>query len=233
MDDEKQTLIYSWGPLYETLKEMKENGDDHQDEKLRYAFQLFEKLDKVETIVQIRKIILDGLRNISSDEQKRWNSPCFDGIVETIHFNSPIQKILEKHPQHVEAFKYYLLRTPEKRRKELFDVIRKYDRANYVQILLKSVELSPIDSCTIIDRSLNSLEFLREFVKCKNVHYNSTDSTISALLKFGIITVEEICYHSYFQENAILYILRKNMDISFLDRTKVINKESYKLLFSS
>lgn len=235
MDEEKtdNKLIYSWGPLYETLKEMEKNGDDHKDEKLEYAFQLFEKLDKVKTVVQVRKMVVDGLRKISSDEQKRWNSPCFDGIVETIHFNSPIQKILEKYPQHIETFKYYLLRTPEKRRKELYNFVGKYNRIEYIQILGKSVKLSREESADIVDKNLKSPQFLEEFAKEKEFFYYVNSSTIEQLIKCGSRFVREFCYSKNSHELAMKYIVDNKIDISSLDPAKVINKVNYDLLFGS
>lgn len=104
-------IPHTWGPLYETLKEMERNGDEHKDEKLKYAFELFNKLDNAKSLLQIRNFVKHGLKKISPTEQKRLCSPCFDGIVETVNSNRPIELIVYKYPpypQYIEAFKYYL-----------------------------------------------------------------------------------------------------------------------------
>lgn len=129
-------IPHTWGPLYETLKEMEKNGDEHKDEKLKYAFELFNKLDNAKSLLQIRNFVKHGLKKIPPTEQKRLCSPCFDGIVETIHSSIPIELLIHKYsnsPHYIETFKYYLPKIPlsESRRNELTYYFRENKRLDY------------------------------------------------------------------------------------------------------
>jgi hypothetical protein len=73
---------YSWGELYDTLKEMEAKGDSHQDPLFTRVFQLFEALDAAKTLVEIKKIVKDC--PLTEFEINRINSSCLDGIIKSI-----------------------------------------------------------------------------------------------------------------------------------------------------
>lgn len=105
----KPCLAFSWGPLYETMQELKETGDnDYDDPVMKRGFALFQTLEKAETIMQIRKAIRQA--NFSENEINKLNSPCFDGIVATVNNDDPIVKLIKTKSlrKYVDTFKFYL-----------------------------------------------------------------------------------------------------------------------------
>lgn len=69
---------YSWGELYETLREMEENGDCVEDPLFRQILDLFPRLDRanfIETIEIIEKL------SFTEQELNRINSSCLDGLM--------------------------------------------------------------------------------------------------------------------------------------------------------
>lgn len=70
---------YSWGPLYETLQEMIQNGDELPDEGLKKGFELFHRLDNAKGRSEVEKVLKEA--NLTREEQLRLNSPCLDGII--------------------------------------------------------------------------------------------------------------------------------------------------------
>lgn len=73
---------YSWGPLYETLQEMIQNGDELPDEGLKRGFELFHKLDNSKGIVNIYNVLKEVA--LTENERLRLCSPCLDGIIASI-----------------------------------------------------------------------------------------------------------------------------------------------------
>lgn len=105
----KPFLAFSWGPLYETMQELKETGDnDYDDPVMKRGFALFQTLEKAETIMQIRKAVRQA--NFSENEINKLNSPCFDGIIATMNNEDPILKLIvhKKFGKYVDTFKFYL-----------------------------------------------------------------------------------------------------------------------------
>lgn len=104
---------YSWGELYETLTEMKQNGDDCQDELFTRIFTLFSTLDKTQTIKEVQEIIKN--EKFTEIEINRINSSCFDGIINTIHDTNPLGKLVAKCPNCIDTFIFYSTRVCEER----------------------------------------------------------------------------------------------------------------------
>lgn len=223
-----QTFSHTWGPLYETLKEMEKTGDEHKDEKLQYAFKLFDQLDNTYSLIQIRKLVINGLREISSTEQKRLCSPCFDGIVETIYSNKPTELIINDYPQHIEAFKYYITKIPlsQDRKITLMNAVRKNDRFDYIIPLLCKIDI-PLEIekynysniCEVIDwaHSYNKIKFI-------SILLNSS---------FSNRIIKQICYNHDWHLPLIEYLIKNNYDLSFLEKEKIKHDDIRELIFGS
>lgn len=96
---------YSWGELYETIKQCEGN---HEDMLFSQAFDLFEKLDNEQFTENIRNLVHE--QKFTKIEINRINSPCFDGILHTIYSQKPMLKLIRKFPQYLDTCKYYLSR---------------------------------------------------------------------------------------------------------------------------
>lgn len=100
---------YSWGPLFETMKEL---DTDYKDETLRKGFELFKELDAVYTYhtwdpsVAIREALTKAA--LTPYEQNKLNSPCLDGILLTHKANNPFNEIIINYPKYVDTFLYYI-----------------------------------------------------------------------------------------------------------------------------
>lgn len=113
---EQNSSPYSWGEFYETLKAMKESGDEVKNEIFEKCSLLFAKLDKASNIQEVK----DAVREIKLSEREinYINSPCLDGILismnrgDTYCFankESPfIVPIIQQN--RLETFKYYISR---------------------------------------------------------------------------------------------------------------------------
>lgn len=75
---EHDTLKAQWGELYDTLQEMKRNGDEIQDPLFSKAFILFDKLEEANDIQNIWQLLDEA--NFTETEINRINSPCLDGL---------------------------------------------------------------------------------------------------------------------------------------------------------
>lgn len=69
---------YSWGELYETLKEMEENGDRVEDSLFRQILDLFPRLDRADFTDAME--IIEKL-SFTEQELNRINSSCLDGLM--------------------------------------------------------------------------------------------------------------------------------------------------------
>lgn len=126
---------YSWGEFYETLKEMKESGDEFKNETFEKAHSLFTKLDTLSNIEDVKQAIKEA--NLSEIEINYINSSCLDGILISMNRGDKTRpdkgycyasktvpffvEIVEKYspsgsrrdseyPQYFETFKYYIVR---------------------------------------------------------------------------------------------------------------------------
>lgn len=104
---------HSWGPLYETMKELDNAGDtDYKDETLHKGFQLFKDLDDVYTYKSWDPLvaIIEALAKaaLTSYEQNKLNSLCLDGILLTYEKNNPFNEIIVNYPKYIDTFLYYL-----------------------------------------------------------------------------------------------------------------------------
>lgn len=73
-------LTYSWGEFYETLKGMKNNGDDPCDALFDKAEKVFEKMEVAKTQKEVRNILHEN-DNFTEIEINRLNSKLFDGLL--------------------------------------------------------------------------------------------------------------------------------------------------------
>lgn len=94
---------YSWGPLYEAMKEM---DTDYKDEVIQKGFALFKELDNTYSWINIKSIV--EKTPLTVYEQNKLNSPCLDGILLTYLCNSPLNKIIADYPTYVDTFRFYL-----------------------------------------------------------------------------------------------------------------------------
>lgn len=82
---------YSWGELYETLNEMRKNGEEISDPILQRGLTLFLKLDRVVFLREIYELLENSLaldRKRPGDEDRltltdinKIFSPCLDGLI--------------------------------------------------------------------------------------------------------------------------------------------------------
>lgn len=105
MSEEKK-ITYSWGPLYETLKEMYDKGDPHEDPLFTRAFELFSLLDNAQTLEKVREILKEKC-TFTQMEINRINSPCLDGILYTINSEDPFQELVRNYWKYIETCKFY------------------------------------------------------------------------------------------------------------------------------
>lgn len=96
MDEQKisEQKTYSWGELYDTLKEMEQNGDIIEDELFQRFFKVVEALENAQTYDEISNTIKS--LNFSTTEINRINSSCLDGLLEYILSNERLRIFLEK-----------------------------------------------------------------------------------------------------------------------------------------
>lgn len=149
--DEKNLLTHSWGELYETLLEMKEKGDDPHDELFTRIFELFPKLDKTQTLKEVRDII-DEEAWFTRTELDRINSTCLDGIISTIYKDNPLKNLITDFPMYIETLKFYAKREDEK---ELCGhiLVSKFEKKDIIANILLSFVTNP----KIIE-NINSIE---------------------------------------------------------------------------
>lgn len=110
LEPEKQIYPkYSWGEMYETLKTMKENGDDSEDPVFTRFFEAVKELDDAKTLTEVKTILTKY--NFSENEIERINSPCYDGLtfVLKIPEGELISKLVDKQI-YIETCKYLLLK---------------------------------------------------------------------------------------------------------------------------
>lgn len=92
---------YSWGELYETLKDMEEKGDSVEDPLFRRILTLFPRLES-SPLADIERIL--EKETFTETELNRINSPCFDGLIACLPHN--MTKIYENN--YTETYKFYL-----------------------------------------------------------------------------------------------------------------------------
>lgn len=110
LEPEKQIYPkYSWGEMYETLKTMKENGDDSEDPVFTRFFEAVKELDDAKTLTEVKTILTKY--NFSTIEIERINSPCYDGLtfVLKVPEGELISKLVDEQ-KYIETCKYLLLK---------------------------------------------------------------------------------------------------------------------------
>jgi hypothetical protein len=125
----KREMIYSWGEFYDTVS----TCDEYTDEQ-RKQFLVFEALDKTATLKEIRKVLKQY--KLSEIEINRLNSPCLDGLLVSVKYKKPLQKIIKSFPRderYLETCKYYLEKSISKR---CLFMASKYGREKIVELLL-------------------------------------------------------------------------------------------------
>lgn len=120
----------NWGTLYETLSTCE---GDHEDKSLQKIFTLFRKLDEAKTLDEV-KILLKEMP-LTSYEQNRVNSPCYDGLLVSALKPKPLITLIRIYPEYLETCKYYLTRKMVKR---ALREACKYGREKIVELLLEN-----------------------------------------------------------------------------------------------
>lgn len=105
--DEKKFPHYSpcgWGEFYNTLKEMKENGDTSENKQIQRIFELIDSLENAKNLQEVKSII--NFYNLTETEINYINSRCLDGIIATINKEDPGLEMIEKIP-YIDTFLFY------------------------------------------------------------------------------------------------------------------------------
>lgn len=105
---------YSWGEFYETLKTMKESGDEVKNETFERCSLLFAKLDKASNIQEVKDAVREA--KLSETEINYINSPCLDGILISMNRGDTYCFANKESPfivpiiqgNRLETFKYYI-----------------------------------------------------------------------------------------------------------------------------
>lgn len=107
--------MYSWGEFFETLKGMKENGDDAKDELFEQMSYYFQQLDRACTREEIYNILIavSALFLMQKNAQNRINSKCLDGLLLTQHalFSGELdlwRALAEDYPEYIDTCKFYI-----------------------------------------------------------------------------------------------------------------------------
>lgn len=161
MEDEK-VLQYSWGEFYETLKGMKESGDDPCDILFEKAAKVFEKMDKAKTQKEVRDILYKN-DDFTELELNRLNSKLFDGLIlaDDTMLNTSCSSLLEGlvtasriTEPYIETYKFLLSKTSERDMDKNFFIYKTTIRGivEYLKIFLQvypkiDIKELLIDSC--------------------------------------------------------------------------------------
>lgn len=95
---------YSWGELYETLKDMEEKGDWVEDPLFRRILNLFPRLENA-PFTEVQRIL--RTEPFTETELNRINSPCLDGLIACVPFHlTDMKKIYEN--SYTETYKFCL-----------------------------------------------------------------------------------------------------------------------------
>lgn len=105
---QESVIKYSWGELYETLKEMQRNGDETKDPFLLRMINLFDRLNSVNTIEELRSIL--EKEKFTEYEQNRINSRCLDGILLTFMKEDIPESLVKNYTEYIDAILYYINR---------------------------------------------------------------------------------------------------------------------------
>lgn len=219
--DELKNDSYSWGQFYETLKEMKEKGDDHGDLSLQKCFELVEKLDRITTLSKVNDVL--KICAIKPHEIQRFNSPCLDGLFETIDEDSPFLSALRK--RHIETCKYYVI-------KKIFT----YGENVTDSIYQNYIVLGCITACEIRDdsffefflsKSTDSIKSLREYI--------SSGINLSSLEQARFLIEKDIIPTEITLNNHLYRSYPYNLDLVkfFVEELKIHISPSLCLLISS
>lgn len=175
---------YSWGPLYETLQEMIQNGDELPDEGLKKGFELFHKLDNAKTIEEICNIISQA--NLTKTEQLRLNSPCLDSITDSCYkFNFVVYGTLNTC---LDAYIFYIENISMRCFPRLLCITGQYDKLKYL-----------IDKNYMPENTVNLSEYIDE--ASRYMHYDIVNLLIDYINKIRPLNLSNI------YGNALAWIL--------------------------
>lgn len=129
---------YSWGELYDTLKEMEAKGDSHQDPLFTRVFQLFEALDAAKTLAEIKKLVKNC--KLTEFEINRINSSCLDGIIKSIFIShKPLKFLLHTSSKYVESCKFYISKLPLEKYPMFFNIACVNNRIEIIKYMSEYV----------------------------------------------------------------------------------------------
>lgn len=113
---------YSWGELYETLDEMRQNGEEFSDPVLEQGLVLLRKLDYVASLSELFDILFaytgkdykwmreDKNIPITKIHIDKLNSPCLDGLLSLRKFYPYGWRDADFHLLSIETIKFLLCR---------------------------------------------------------------------------------------------------------------------------
>lgn len=127
---------YSWGELYETLDEMRRNGEEFSDPVLEQGLVLLRKLDYVTSLSELFELLFaytgkdykwmreDKNIPITKMHIDKLNSPCLDGLLSLRKFYPYDWRDADFHLLPIETIKFLLCRgiitTKSYKKKEKF-----------------------------------------------------------------------------------------------------------------
>lgn len=242
---------YSWGEFYETLKEMKENGDDAKDELFDKMSSYFQELDKASTRETIYNILCSVARffTLESEAQNRINSKCLDGLLLTRYAlsNGELdlwQALAEHHSEYIDTCKFYIAKGMTK---HSFYAACEFDRPELLVLLIKNgtYSVSGAHICCLFD-SLKCLKLIHaHYPDCLElfavfrdaIRYGSIE-----MVKFFLDNTQHDIFHGAFPiaanrgscELLELFFERAgnsyNLDFALFEACKENRREAVKVL---
>lgn len=181
MEEKLSEINYSWGELYETLKEMRKNGDPHNDLLFNQAHQIFVSLDN-NTDYKILYTIATKSK-FTPQEMNRINSPCFDGICKYFKvpfvLNLDFELLLVGHADFFfpETVKFFLSKIPVEKRERTLKILFQKACANNNVKLAKFIT-------TIIDKNIVKLSSRVDI--CRNGNEKIVDFLLSTYEDYDV-----------------------------------------------
>lgn len=152
---EHDTLKVQWGELYDTLQEMKRNGDEIQDPLFSKAFILFDRLENADNNIETIWQLLDEA-NFTETEINRINSPCLDGLYACRKY----KKFGTFLAKHIDKYHETLIL--------LFSYMSKNDAYGMIKVLCK--DTSTINFDRLYDFTFEICGFVFEYDYAKIIH---------------------------------------------------------------
>lgn len=171
---EQNSLPYSWGEFYETLKTMKESGDAVKNETFEKCSLLFAKLDKASNIQEVKDAIREA--KLSEREVNYINSPCLDGIFISMNRGDTYCFANKESPfivpiiqgNRLETFKYYISRRMVKSQRHFYVGGSAYENVSLLAFV-----------CWYL-----RVDMVKFLCTCPNTDYSHSFMVLNSLLKY-------------------------------------------------